>query len=195
VPRVVVRQGEKVLAGPVGFFVATSEWKVIRRQELTNHGRRRRLFSMKFITSQLVERFEYRLAVRLVQQRPELKDRLDFPYTVPAPISIGARVSAVNHMRGLVEEGSLLSYDAKGGYAFIQFEGHQCLCPDTEILLIDESEQDKPADATPEKIKPTEPSSVWTNVETSVGVHNMLQGEPLPQQLDYSQIRILTSNT
>ena len=120
---------------PDGAFVSTPEWKAVRRFR-NPHPRR---FSKSFIESELKERNEYRRAVRLLQQKPELMDQLDFPFDVPAPIQANRKVSAIdwrkNHPK--VREGTVLSCDPDRGTCFIQFDGQALseivLCPDSEV--------------------------------------------------------------
>ena len=108
------------------------EWSLIRRKI---HGRPRR-FSQRFIKSQLDKLEQYRDCVRNIQFRDGSEAVPNFPYEVPAPIKIGAHVTAYNKKMRLLHRGIVLTSDPIGKRYMIQFERPELgceFCPDTEI--------------------------------------------------------------
>jgi hypothetical protein len=106
------------------------EWSMIRRR-IPN---RPRLFSKRFIFSQLQKRNQYRETFRELQANPELPKKFD--YEVTATIPVGATVTAFNKRVRVLHRGVVLFHDAKGQGYLVLFErkhlGYE-FCPDTEV--------------------------------------------------------------
>lgn len=115
-----------------GMMLTRREWTAVRRR-IPN---KPRLFSKRFIASQLSERNRYRNTVRMLQRNVELYPSLQFPYDVPAPIKVGTLVTAFNRRYRVIHRGVVLSYDRPHGRYLVQFErkefGHD-FCPDSEV--------------------------------------------------------------
>jgi hypothetical protein len=101
------------------------------RRRIPNRPKR---FSRPFILSQLRKRNQYRSNVRQIQRNPDQPNVLG--YDVPAPIRVGATVTAYNKRFRILHRGVVLFHDVRGHGYLIQFErkelGHE-FCPDTEV--------------------------------------------------------------
>lgn len=110
------------------------EWSVVRRMIR----RRPRRFSKRFILSQLRERNKYRKMVRDLQQKPDETNHTG--YAIPAPIRVGATVTAYNKKFLILHRGVILHHEPSNGTTngnyLVQFErkelGHE-MCSDTEV--------------------------------------------------------------
>jgi hypothetical protein len=115
-----------------GARLATSEWRAIRRQI----SRKPRLFSSRFIDSQLEERDEFRSVVRLLQKSPLLDGMYAVPVDVPATIQAGSKVTAYSRRFRILQRGTVMSYDVASSSYNVRFDcaefGSED-CPDTEV--------------------------------------------------------------
>ena len=106
------------------------QWSAVR-QRIRKRPRR---FSKSFIQAQLEELEKYRDSVRKIQTGDHAEP--DFPYEVPAPIKIGAPVTAYNKKLRVLHRGIVLTHDPEGKRYMIQFERSELgceFCPDTEV--------------------------------------------------------------
>lgn len=115
-----------------GSRLSRNEWKAVRRRITTKP----RMFSKKFIRSQLSSRNRYRNFVRKVQGNPVLVGSNSFPYDVCAPIRVGATVNAYSKRYRTIQRGTVLTHDYDTALYLILFESKQFgyeLCPDTDV--------------------------------------------------------------
>ena len=106
------------------------EWGAVRRMIR----RRPRRFSKRFIFSQLQERNKFRDLVRHLQQHPDETNHTG--YEIPAPIRVGATVSAYNKRFLILHRGVVLFHDVASARYLVQFERKSLgfeLCSDTEV--------------------------------------------------------------
>lgn len=107
-----------------------SEWSMIRRR-IPN---KPRLFSKRFIFSQLQKRNEYRDIVRRAQIEWNVPKNFDFE--VVAPIPVGATVTAFHKRFRMLQRGVVLFHDVTGKGYLVLFENKHLgyeFCPDTEV--------------------------------------------------------------
>jgi DIRP len=115
-----------------GSVLSRKEWNAVRRRMSTKP----RLFSKKFISSQLSKRNNYRNLVRALHANPSLAKSINFPYDVCAPIRVGATVNAYNKTYRIIQRGTVMTYDHETALYLILFESKQFgyeLCPDTDV--------------------------------------------------------------
>lgn len=110
------------------------EWSVVRRMIR----RRPRRFSKRFILSELRERNKYRKMVRDLQRKPDETNHTG--YAIPAPIRVGATVTAFNKRFLILHRGVILHHEPSNGAAngnyLVQFERKELgyeMCTDTEV--------------------------------------------------------------
>ncbi|CAB9499310.1 PHD and ring finger domains 1 [Seminavis robusta] len=106
------------------------EWSLVRRMI-----RKRPLrFSRKFVLSQLKERNEFRNQIRHLQRNPDADNNTG--YDIPAPIRVGATVTAYNKRFLVLHRGTVLFHDVHTARYLIQFERPELgcqFCSDTEV--------------------------------------------------------------
>jgi DIRP len=115
---------------PPAAKLTRGDWGVVRR----TIRRRPRRFSKKFILSQLKERNEFRNIVRQLQRNPDEANRTG--YAIPAPIRVGATVTAYNKRFLILHRGVVLFHDAVNARFLVQFERSELgfqFCSDTEV--------------------------------------------------------------
>ena len=106
------------------------EWSVVRRMI----HRRPRRFSKRFILSQLRERNKFRNMVRNLQAQPDMANTTGF--AIPAPIRVGATVTAYNKKFLILHRGVVLYHDVHSAKYLVQFERRELgyeFCSDTEV--------------------------------------------------------------
>ena len=60
--------------------------------------------------------------MRLLQQQPELADRIAFPFVVAPPLQAGARVTVALRAHRMVEHGTVVKHEAKKSEYLISFD-------------------------------------------------------------------------
>ena len=142
------------------------EWSVVRRM-IPNRPRR---FSKRFIFSQLRERNKYRDMVRELQQNPDQTNHTG--YAIPAPIKVGATVTAFNKKYLILHRGTVLFYDAYSSRYLIQFERKEL---GTEFV----SDTQVSSHGVPEILMPPAPS-ILTGAPEETALSNYIRVGELP---------------
>ncbi len=106
---------------PADSRLTRAEWSLVRRKIR----RRPRLFSKKFISSQMKQLENYRESVRKIQQGHGAKvlvKKKDFNYEVLAPPKIGTVVTAYSKRAKMIHRGTILAHHRRMHFFLVQFE-------------------------------------------------------------------------
>lgn len=121
-----------------------TEWSAVRAKM----GRRRR-FSSAYLKQERQELYQYREQLRCKQmQGVAAKHKHSassstaatgsgFEYEVPAPMTVGQRVTAVHNGKGVLAIGSILTADMDSGQYRVQFDRQELgveICCDTDVM-------------------------------------------------------------
>lgn len=94
-------------------------WEASKTWKHTRHVQRRR-FSKPFIRGEIIQRNEYRQAVRFFQQHASLFHDSSFPYDIPEAIPVGTAVAALNTQQ-IISRGTVRSHNSVRATYLIDF--------------------------------------------------------------------------